>query len=71
MVISMKPILTLFVRACFIICTIFGVAAILLLLAALFLSSRHLLVWAALCVCSSVVLWVAAFVAIAIEEDAD
>ena len=67
----MKPILTLFVRVSFIFCALLGVAAILVLLAALLLWSRFLLFFAGVFACGSIVLWIAAFVAAAIEEDID
>lgn len=67
----MKPIFTLFVRACFVVCAIFGVAAVALLLAALLLWSRPLLVWATVCGGSAIGLWMAAFFAMAVKEDCD
>jgi hypothetical protein len=67
----MKPNLAMFIRMCFVACAILGVAAILLLIAALVLWNRHILVWAAICIGGAVIDWVAAFIAIAIDEDAD
>jgi hypothetical protein len=56
---------------CFVVCAIFGVAAIILLIAALLLWNRHLLVWAVICIGATVLEWIVAFIAIAIEENTD
>ena len=69
--ICIKANLALLIRVCFVVCAIFGAAAILLLIAALLLWSRHLLVWAVICIGGAVLEWIVAFIAIAIDEDTD
>jgi len=67
----MKDILALFVKISFILCALFGMAAFLLLLVGLILWRRELLTLAAICFCSSIVLFFSALLAAAIEEDLD
>jgi hypothetical protein len=67
----MKPILDLFARGCFVVCVIFAVASVVLLLTALIFWSRHLLIWAVICVVATIAECFAGFMARAIAEDVD